>query len=160
MKEKSKRMQADVEVRQWHNWQLCDKDREECDRVCVCFRHSCMYYGGYLGDIAHTHWCDGPNTDTHKYTHKVSHPIPGNECDFYWRLLTLRHQSADDMWWLMGDGCCHLAVCLLGWREGGRGSEWELSRQSSENAKQRKQNVRFGNCEQTAERVHGGVRVS
>lgn len=59
----------------------------------------------------------------------------------------------------MGDGCCHLVASLLGWREGGRERERELSPQSSENVKQRKQNVRAGNCEQTAERVRGGVRV-
>lgn len=59
----------------------------------------------------------------------------------------------------MGDGCCHLVVSLVGWREGGRERERELSPQSSENAKQRKQNVRAGNCEQTAERARGAVHV-
>lgn len=41
----------------------------------------------------------------------------------------------------------------------GREGEQELSPQSSENVKQPKQNVRAGNCEQTAERVRGGVPV-
>lgn len=41
----------------------------------------------------------------------------------------------------------------------GREGEQELSPQSSENVKQPKQNVRAGNCEQTAERVSGGVPV-
>lgn len=40
-----------------------------------------------------------------------------------------------------------------------REGEQELSPQSSENVKQPKQNVRAGNCEQTAERVRGGVPV-
>lgn len=43
--------------------------------------------------------------------------------------------------------------------KGGRKRERELSPQSSENVKQRKQNVRAGNCEQTAESVRGGVPV-
>lgn len=44
----------------------------------------------------------------------------------------------------------------------GEGRERESEnylRRVQENAKQRKQNVRAGNCEQTAERVRGGVRA-
>lgn len=40
-----------------------------------------------------------------------------------------------------------------------RGRQSENYLQSSENAKQRKQNVRAGNCEQTAEHARGGVHV-
>lgn len=63
---------------------------------------------------------------------------------FFFLTLFVLRQSADEMRCLMGDGCCHLVVSPLGWRE----TEQELS---PENVKQQKQNVRAGNCEQAAE---------
>ena len=52
---------------------------------------------------------------------------------------------------------CGVPTGMEGRRKGRR--ERILSPQSSENAKQRKQNGRAGNCEQTVERIRGGVRV-
>lgn len=100
-------MQVNSGVKQWHNWQLCDKT--------VCVYVAKMVSWGIK--LILTGVIDQMHTDIH--THKISNSVPGNECDFYLRLVVLRHQSADDMWWLMGDGCCHLVVSLLGLREGG-----------------------------------------
>lgn len=96
-----------------------------CVGVCVCMCvHACLHILKMVSS-KNTLVSDRPNpADANTHTHsKVSNSIPGNECDFYLRLLVLRHQSADNMWWLMGDGCCHLVVSLLGWRKsrgGGR----------------------------------------
>lgn len=64
------------------------------------------------------------------HTHKVPNLFPGNGNDFYWRPPVLRQQSADDMWWLIGDGCCHLVASPLGWRRrrGGKESKNYLRR--------------------------------
>lgn len=57
-----------------------------------------------------------------------------------------------DGWWVI-DAVTLGCPCWDGGKAGGKESENYLL------AKQRKQNLRSGNCEQTAERAHGGVHV-
>lgn len=127
-------MQVDVEVKQWHGWQWCDTDKRNC-KGCV--------WG--VDDEKTQKSLEFSTILPRAWGRKSSLEIKN---DFCWRALhALRPQSADDMWQLMGDGWRHFAAAPLGLEE------QEASPASSENVKQPKQNVRAGNCEQTAERV-------